>query len=177
MGLPTSHVPTSAQCDTCHGTLAWKPAKVDHTTLTSRCVSCHNNSTALGVPGTHMTTSLDCAMCHSYPDWTQTHFVHSTATYPGDHKAALACNACHTSNTASIPWTAPANAGSCGGCHAKDFKAAAHPKTTGGGILYSASELRDCTGACHVYKDATLKSIAKAQPGPYHRPSNAAFKH
>jgi hypothetical protein len=54
MGLPASHVPTGAQCDVCHGTLAWKPAKVDHTTLTSRCVSCHNNTAALGVPATHM---------------------------------------------------------------------------------------------------------------------------
>jgi hypothetical protein len=176
MGLPSNHVPTGAQCDTCHGTLAWKPAKVDHTTLTRQCVSCHNNAVALGVPATHMNSKLDCATCHSYPDWTVAHFMHTGSAYPGDHKAALACAACHTSNSDLIPWPAPANAGSCAGCHTKDFKAAAHPKTTGG-ILYTASELRDCAGACHVYSDATAKTIAKSQPGPYHRPSHVAFKH
>jgi hypothetical protein len=144
--------------------------------LTSRCVSCHNNTTAVGVPATHMNSKLDCASCHSYPDWTLMHFRHTASTYPGDHRAALVCSACHTSNTELIPWTAPANAGSCAGCHTKDFKAAAHPKTTGG-ILYTSSELRDCAGACHVYSDASLKTIVKSRPGPYHRPSNVAFKH
>ena len=175
-GRPTNHVPTAAQCDTCHGTLGWKPAKVDHTTLTASCASCHNNNVALGVPSVHMTTRLDCATCHSYPDWTLLHFRHSAIAYPGDHKAAPACVACHASNTDQIPWSAPANAGSCAGCHAKDFKPAAHPKTSGG-LLYTANELHDCTGACHVYSDATLKSIAKPQPGPYHRTADAAFKH
>jgi hypothetical protein len=104
------------------------------------------------------------------------HFMHTSATYPGDHKAVVACGTCHTSNTESVPWAAPANAGSCAGCHTKDFKAAAHPKTKSG-ILYSANELRNCAGACHVYNDATLKTIVKPQPGPYHRPSNGTFKH
>ena len=45
------------------------------------------------------------------------------------------------------------------------------------GLKYTAGELRDCTGACHVYKDATLGTIAKSLPGPYHRVSDAAFKH
>ena len=176
MGLPSNHIATAAQCDTCHGTLAWKPAKVDHTTLTSRCLSCHNNNIALGVPPTHMDSKLDCATCHSYPDWTLTHFRHTSASYPGDHRGPVECANCHTGNTDTVPWAAPANAGSCAGCHTKDFKAAAHPKTKAG-LPYTASELRNCAGACHVYSDATFKTIVKSQPGPYHRPSNVAFKH
>ena len=125
-GTPANHVPTSAQCDSCHGTLAWKPAKLDHATLTSNCVSCHNNNMALGVPATHMTTRLDCAICHSYPDWSVSHFVHAASTYPGDHKAALACTSCHTTNTEQIPWASPENAGSCAGCHATGFQP--HPQ-------------------------------------------------
>ena len=175
-GRPTNHVPTAAQCDTCHGTLGWKPAKVDHTTLTASCATCHNNNMALGIPTVHMTTRLDCATCHSYPDWTLVRYRHTSTAYPGDHKAAPACVACHVSNTDQIPWSSPANAGSCAGCHAKDFKPAAHAKTSGG-LLYTANELHDCTGACHVYSDATLKSIAKPQPGPHHRAADAAFKH
>ena len=175
-GRPVNHVPTSAQCDTCHGTLGWRPAKLDHTTLTATCVSCHDNRLALGVPTVHMLTKLECASCHSYPDWTLVRFTHHTAGYPGDHKVAPACNACHTSNTEQVPWSSPGNAGSCAGCHAKDFKPAAHRKTVAG-ALYTANELHDCTGACHVYSDATLKSIAKPQPGPHHRTTDGAFKH
>ena len=175
-GLPVKHVPTAAQCDTCHGTLGWKPARLDHTTLTANCASCHNNSIALGMPTGHMTVGRDCASCHSYPDWTLLRFTHAAGSYPGAHKAALACAACHASNTEQVTWSSPANAGSCAGCHAKDFKPAVHPKTSGG-LLYTANELHDCAGACHVYGDATLKNVVKPQPGPRHRPSDAAFKH
>ena len=174
-GLPVSHVPTAASCDTCHGTLAWKPALLDHTTLTASCASCHDNKIALGVTPTHMIMKRDCATCHSYPDWSALHFVHAAATYPGPHKAVLACTACHTSNSDQIPWAAPADAGSCAGCHARDFRADAHPKTSGG-LKYTASELRDCTGACHVYSTATPGAIVRSQPGPHHRVSDAAFK-
>jgi len=175
-GLPVNHVPTSAQCDTCHGTLSWKPAKLDHTTLTAPCASCHNNSVALGVSPTHMLMTRDCATCHSYPDWSVLHFVHASASYPGEHRAALVCTSCHTTNTDQIPWRSAAQAGSCAGCHASDFKPDLHPKTLGG-VKYTAAELRDCTGACHVYSDATLGTIAKPMPGPYHRVTDAAFKH
>jgi hypothetical protein len=175
-GLPVNHVPTTAQCDTCHGTLSWKPAKLDHTTLTASCASCHNNSVALGVSPTHMVMTRDCATCHSYPDWSVLHFVHASAAYPGEHRAALVCTSCHTTNTDQIPWRSAAQAGSCAGCHASDFKPDLHPKTLGG-VKYTAAELRDCTGACHVYSDATLGTIAKPMPGPYHRVTDAAFKH
>ena len=175
-GLPTNHIASSAQCDTCHGSLAWNPAKVDHTTLTGRCVSCHNNVVALGVPATHMASKLDCASCHSYPDWTPTHFVHPVGAYPGDHRINLACAACHVSNSEAIAWAAPASAGSCAGCHSKNFRPASHPKTASGSP-YTVGELRDCSGSCHVYADATLKTIRKSRPGPYHRPSDLAFRH
>ncbi len=175
-GLPVNHVPTTAQCDTCHGTLSWKPAKLDHTTLTATCASCHDNNIALGVTPTHMMMTRDCATCHSYPDWAVLHFVHKSASYPGDHRAALVCTSCHTTNTDQIIWASAAQAGSCAGCHASAFKPDVHPKTVGG-LKYTAAELRDCTGACHVYKDATLGTVAKPMPGPYHRVTDAAFKH
>jgi hypothetical protein len=175
-GLPVNHVVSLAQCDTCHGTVGWKPAKLDHSTLTSNCASCHNNKIAIGASPAHFNTQRDCATCHSYPDWTVLHFVHSSAAYPGDHKAALTCASCHSSNAEQIPWPAPADKGSCGGCHAKDFVPAHHPKSPSG-PNYTASELRDCTGACHVYTDATLRTVSKSLPGPYHRVSDAAFRH
>ncbi len=175
-GQPIRHIPTTAQCDTCHGSLGWKPALLDHTTLTASCVTCHNNNVAFGVPATHMNTRLDCATCHNYPDWAVLHFVHTSAAFPGEHRSALACSACHTSNSEQIPWPSMASAGSCGGCHTALYKPDAHPKTSDG-LKYTAIELHDCTGSCHIYSDATLGTVVKSMRGKYHRVSDSAFKH
>jgi hypothetical protein len=175
-GKPATHIPTSAQCDTCHGTLAWKPVRLDHSTLTSNCASCHNGASATGMSSAHLQTRVDCAACHSYADWTVIRFTHASANYPGDHHTTLACISCHTSNTDQVPYPSPADAGTCGSCHAKDFKADVHLKTVAG-QKYTATELRSCAGACHLYSDATQTTIVTLVPGPYHRVSDAAFKH
>jgi hypothetical protein len=175
-GKPRTHIPTTQPCDACHGTLAWKPVRIDHTGLASGCAACHNGAGATGLSPGHLLTRLDCSTCHSYPDWSLIRFVHTSAAYPGNHRAALACTSCHTSNTDQVPYPAPAHAGSCAGCHARDFKPAAHPKTVKG-VTYTVSELANCTGACHVYSDSTQSTITRSLPGPYHRVSDAAFRH
>jgi hypothetical protein len=176
IGMPRTHIPTTQQCDVCHGTLAWKPARIDHSGFTSGCASCHNNGGAVGLSPGHMITRLDCATCHSYPDWSLIRFHHTSAAYPGAHRAALSCTSCHTSNTDQVPWPSAANPGTCGGCHAKDFKPAAHPRTIKG-VTYTASELANCSGACHVYSDTTQSTITRSLPGPHHRVSDATFHH
>ncbi len=175
-GKPATHIPTTESCDSCHGTLAWRPVRLDHTKLSTNCMSCHNGMSATGKPSTHMVLQRDCASCHSYPDWTVVSFTHVSTNYPGEHHATLECASCHTSNTDKVPYASAADAGSCGACHAKDFKADAHPKTASG-LKYNASELRNCSGACHVYSDDTLTTITKLVPGPRHRVSDPAFKH
>jgi hypothetical protein len=174
-GRPRTHIATTQSCDVCHGTLAWKPAKVDHSTFASGCAACHNNLSAVGLPAGHMSTRIDCGTCHSYPDWAVLRFRHVSAAYPGNHRVALSCTSCHSSNTDQMPWRSPANAGSCAGCHAADFKPAAHPKTVKG-QSYTVNELANCSGACHVYSDSTQSTITRSLPGPYHRVSDAAFK-
>ncbi|HET7756314.1 MAG TPA: hypothetical protein VFK87_03575, partial [Steroidobacteraceae bacterium] len=67
----------------------------------------------------------------------------------------------------------PAYAGSCAGCHAKDYVPAKHPKFKG--QSYTVGELANCTGACHVYSDATLTTVLRSQPGPQHRVVDAKF--
>jgi hypothetical protein len=156
--------------------LAWTPVKIDHSILTTGCAACHNNAGAVGKPASHMTTARECTTCHTYPDWNAINFRHATTLYPGQHHAVLNCDQCHTANSERVVYAAPANAGTCGGCHAKNFKADAHPKTVKG-QLYSASELTDCTGACHVYSDSTRATIAKGVRGPHHRVTDATFRH
>src|SRR5438105_1091216 len=174
IGMPRTHIPTTQQCDTCHGTLAWKPARIDHSGFISGCAACHNNGGAVGLSPGHMVTRLECATCHSFPDWSLIRFRHTSAAYPGAHRAALSCTSCHTSNTDKVPYPSAANAGTCAGCHAKDFKPAAHPKTVKG-LTYTATELANCSGACHVYSDTTQSTITKSLPGPHHRVSDATF--
>jgi len=173
-GMPRSHIPTSRQCDACHGTLAWSPVKLDHTNLTAACSSCHNNAGAIGKPPGHMVTARDCSACHTYPDWSLQSFRHLTAQYPGQHRSTLECHQCHSGNTEKATYAAPAQGGTCGACHAKDFKPAAHPKTVKGQV-YLESELSDCTGACHVYADDTHAAILRNQRGPHHRVTDGSF--
>jgi hypothetical protein len=175
IGKPANHVVAAQDCGVCHGTLAWKPAKVDHSTLTARCASCHNNLAATGMNSMHMATTRDCANCHAYPDWDVVIYRHQSGGYPGDHRVALSCVSCHSSRTEQVVFSAPADAGTCASCHAKDFKPAAHPRTLKG-QLYTASELRDCTGACHVYSDSN-GGLVNSPAAPYHRVTDAAFKH
>jgi hypothetical protein len=175
IGLPRAHIPTTQSCDTCHGTLAWSPVKVDHAHLTVSCVSCHNNVGAVGLSPGHLRTQIDCVRCHSYPDWNAVSFRHTSSVYPAGRHAKLACASCHTTNTDQVPYASPADAGRCAGCHAKDFKPAAHPKTAKG-VTYSAHELADCTGACHVYSDTTQSTITRSLPGPHHRVTDATLK-
>jgi hypothetical protein len=124
----------------------------------------------------HMATTRDCATCHAYPAWDVMTYRHQSASYPGDHRVTLSCVSCHSSHTEQVVSRSPANAGTCAGCHAKDFKPEAHPKTIKG-PLYTANELHDCSGACHVYSDTTSGGVVKSRPGPYHRVTDAAFKH
>jgi hypothetical protein len=175
IGMPRTHVPTTQQCDSCHGTLGWTPVKVDHRTLAAACVSCHNNLSATGMAPGHLLTHRGCDSCHSYPDWEVLHFRHVSATYPGAHRAALACTTCHNSGTDQVPYASAGDAGQCAGCHAKDFKPQAHPKTSHG-ALYSAHELANCSGACHLYTDTTQSSISRSLPGPHHRVTDATFR-
>jgi hypothetical protein len=175
IGMARSHIPTAQACDACHGTLAWEPALVDHSAFSGSCAGCHNASAAVGLPPGHLRTRLDCASCHRFPQWGAVTFRHASLAYPGDHANTPGCLACHTTGTDAVTYAAPAYAGSCAGCHAAAFNAAAHPKTLKG-QLYSVRELANCSGACHVYADPGLTAIARKLPGPHHRVMDAAFR-
>jgi hypothetical protein len=172
-GKPAQHVQTSLACNTCHSTLAWSPAIFRHTGITAACQTCHNGMGTTGKSAGHMVTSLDCASCHNTMAWTPVLYRHTGAHYPGDHRVELNCVQCHTSNTQQIPWPSPANAPDCAGCHERNYQPGPHTKY--GNVKYTAHELSNCAGACHVYSDETQKSIVKLRPGPQHQVSSGQF--
>jgi hypothetical protein len=63
----------------------------------------------------------------------------------------------------------------CGACHANDYKSGPHKKTENPDTKYVVSELRDCSGACHIYTDSSMTTIKKNRPGPEHRVSGGGF--
>jgi hypothetical protein len=164
-GKPSNHLPTSADCGGCHSTLAFSPATFDHSGVTGNCMSCHNGSTAPGKPSQHFVTSLDCNSCHTPARWTPDVFRHTSPNYPGDHRGDPDCTRCHRGNSSAATWSQPAYRPDCAGCHANDFEPEEHTKSRSPTIRYTASELRDCTGACHQYTDPTFTTIERSRSG------------
>jgi hypothetical protein len=173
-GKPARHVQTPLACATCHSTTAWTPVIFRHSGVSASCQSCHNGLGASGKPTGHMVVALDCSVCHRNTlSWSPAAFVHNGSTYPGEHRAALSCTRCHITNTEQVPWPRPANAPACAACHERNYQPAPHTKY--GNVKYTASELKNCSGACHVYSDVTLKSIVKPRSGPQHQVSSGQF--
>ncbi|MBT9444825.1 MAG: hypothetical protein IV086_03895 [Hyphomonadaceae bacterium] len=174
-GKPANHISTSAQCDSCHSTLAWTPARFDHANVSGSCSTCHNGTQATGKPTNHFSTSLQCDECHATSTWTPLTFRHSSADYPGDHRGNLTCRSCHTTNAQAVTWTTPAYQPDCAGCHANDFRSDPHKKwespTT---VRYTVSELRDCSGACHIYTNSSMTQIKETRNSE-HRVNDAGF--
>jgi hypothetical protein len=74
-----------------------------------------------------------------------------------------------------VPWPFAAYQPDCAGCHAGDFKQGPHKKTeVPTTIFYTVSELRDCTGACHMYQDNTFTNIKEVRNGE-HRVNDGSF--
>ena len=151
------------------------PAIFNHTGVTGGCAACHNGTNATGKDAGHMTTARECNTCHSTTAWTPLTFRHTSSNYPGDHRAALTCTQCHTTNADTIPWPTPAYANSCAGCHSRNYESDPHRKTVTPSTRYTVSDLRNCSGACHIYTDATLTTISTRRNGPQHRVTSASF--
>ncbi len=146
LGKPTSHVPTGAQCDTCHaGFISFKPAQMNHTGLAGLCSTCHSGSytfaNAQARPVNHVPTSRECDSCHvsGFVAWGPAQMNHTglaglcsschNGTYlaqnaqvkPVAHVATTAqCDTCHGSTTtwATVSFVHAADAvGQCATCH------------------------------------------------------------
>jgi hypothetical protein len=152
-GKPGNHLPTTASCDSCHSTTAWRPATFDHSTVApGTCASCHNGTTATGKPSGHFVTTRSCDACHSTSRWLPVlNYSHTSPFFPSGHRASVTCDRCHTANSEVISWRFAAYKPDCAGCHADDYRSDPHKGA-------SVSQLRDCSGACH-------KPPGKHRPG------------
>jgi len=107
-GLTPNHIPTTAECDVCHTTMAWTPASggsagpFDHSTLDpgALCTSCHDGATATGLSPNHIPTTEECDVCHTTMAWSPANL----GVGPFDHSTlapTTLCTSCHNGATAS----------------------------------------------------------------------------
>ncbi len=176
-GKNPTHVLTSNLCETCHTTVSFAPVfAVDHDQVIGSCSSCHDGVAATGKDPGHFITAQECNVCHEPRAWFPDSFQHMILAYePLDHRGNLQCTACHQNNAEPVIWPAAAYQPDCAGCHASDFRSGPHKKHENPDVSYTVGELRDCSGACHIYTDSSMTTIKENRPGPEHRISDGEF--
>jgi hypothetical protein len=101
-----------------------------------------------------------------YSHTSPAYVLHTAAT------GVTGCLSCHKQNNEKITYKSPGLVPDCAACHSDKFVPGSHKKY--GNVNYTFTELRDCTGACHIYKDATLTTITTNRPtNPKHRPTRS----
>jgi hypothetical protein len=122
IGKSPSHIPTTAECDSCHTTTAWIPATggtggvPDHSNIApGTCITCHDGVTASGKGAAHINSSTLCDACHQpFPaNWAP------VAAIAVDHTQVIgSCASCHDNLTApGKPATHLATNDVCDACH------------------------------------------------------------
>jgi hypothetical protein len=165
-GKPTKHILANAACESCHkSTVTFEGARFDHASVTATCASCHNGTTTEGRPARHFLTTLPCESCHRASAWMPASYRHASPSYV-DHGAGVACTSCHVANAQTVAWRFPAFRPGCAGCHVDKYRPMSHPKFERPvQVYYTIAELRDCTGACHIFADNTQRNILRRQSG------------
>lgn len=174
-GKPQRHLPTAMSCDACHRTTSWTPANFTHMGVApSSCATCHNGASAKGKPGNHFVTTKSCDVCHRTTSWSRVSSYNHVSPAYVRHGGSVACTSCHKANSEVIVWKFAGYKPDCAGCHAGTFKPDAHVKVDSPKMLYNVTELRNCTGACHVYANPSLTAVKKSIPSR-HRATDGGF--
>ena len=174
-GKSTNHIATTASCDTCHRTTAWLPATFSHVGVAvGTCATCHNGTNATGKSTSHFVTTRACDACHTTTAWLPLRaYTHLSAFYK-PHNSGVVCASCHKSNTEVATWPFAAYKPDCAGCHASTFQPSQHKKVDSPQILYTAAELKNCSGSCHTYTNSTFTTIQESNSGE-HRSTDGSF--
>jgi hypothetical protein len=116
LAKPTTHVSTTAQCDSCHGTAAWIPASYGHAaSAVGICSTCHNGTTAKGKHAGHVPETRQCDTCHN-------NYVAFRPAVMNHTGLAGQCSTCHngsylSENAQAKSATHSATVAQCDGCH------------------------------------------------------------
>jgi hypothetical protein len=159
IGKSLDHIATSLDCRSCHTTATFVGGTWVHDSSTiGVCKTCHSaNGGATPQPTQgHISTDLQCDTCHSTNGWAPTSFSHDPqGNYPGDHRRATSCSACH-GNIVTTPFVYPMAqyAPYCAACHANDFR---RKGKHNGGENGTVEQNKDCSGGgrgCHRVTDS-----------------------
>jgi hypothetical protein len=121
-GKGAAHIASNQQCQNCHTTLAWLPARFDHQGVSAACSSCHNGVVAAGLPLRHIATTLDCGACHGTFVWRAVAFSHANLN--------ATCSSCHNGvNAVGKQVSHPLTTQDCGTCHNTQSWSASAPRT------------------------------------------------
>ena len=188
------HFNTSNTCESCHSSkdtkipaaANWMVVKTafDHTdpvVMAAACATCH---TATATPAaadvkspTHFITTQPCQVCHNTVNWTTlATYSHTSPAYVAHSVSSgvTTCLSCHKQNNEKITYLQPGLFPDCASCHSDKYKPDPHNKY--GNVRYTFTELRDCTGACHIYKDATMTTIqTNRTTNNKHRPTRSSW--
>ncbi len=126
---PPRHIPTQANCDSCHNTQTFTGARFNHSgVLVGVCATCHNGMTAAGKPANHIpVAATNCLSCHVTTGWRPSRFNHSQVV------VANQCASCHSGTfppaegrpVTHIPYQTLAGVAitNCDTCHKAGFAA------------------------------------------------------
>jgi Cytochrome c3/Cytochrome c7 and related cytochrome c len=184
------HFNTTTACANCHATrdtrtkspAAWLVAKpaFDHSQAIGTCASCHTtgaNPVGDVKSAGHFITTQACQVCHNTTLWTTLlPYSHASPAYINHFfgTTAATCLTCHKQNNEKITYKSPGLFPDCASCHSDVYKPDPHNKY--GNVRYTFTELRDCTGACHIYTDQTLTKIqTNRATNTKHRPTSKAW--
>jgi PKD repeat protein len=112
--LPTDHIETIQECDSCHFKTLWSPVFTgsDHFPFKA-CSYCHDGAVATGKGASHINTQFECNVCHLPDAW-----VSSGGGVPDHSVFAGNCITCHNGIDASGKNAAHINSTDvCDACH------------------------------------------------------------
>ncbi len=90
---PSHHIQSNENCGDCHTDKNWSSARMDHSSVTGSCLTCHNGTTATGKHALHVQSNNTCEDCHTSSAWIPARFDHSSVT--------ATCSTCHNGTTAT----------------------------------------------------------------------------
>ena len=162
--MPANHIPTTQACTQCHTGAKFIPGVMNHTGITSGCVTCH----AVGASGKvfagvtplpqgagHLATSADCSTCHTS---TVSFSTGVTGGKPANHiPTTQACTLCHANGNLGPKSGVMNHSGITSGC------TTCHAASATGLAFFGVTPVAQ--GAGHIRDDRGLRDVPQVDHG------------